>query len=278
MGQLTRPFFIVSSGRSGTKMMERLFSLYEDVEMHHEYMVHHIQPVAARYEMGLAEEPEVRRVLLETHSAAVHYSEKRLWGDASNKLSWIIPVLDRLFPEALFIHLVRDGRKVTSSYFHKLTDECYDDASTEILSRYIESYPREPAPPPEKPYWWPQPPKGSAERRQFLKWSQFERIAWHWALAHQRILEGLTRIEPHRQMFVRLEDLVSDPAEPGRLLRFLGLPPSEDVPQLLTRPHNINRPEDHFLTDEQTDLFWKIAGETMRQFGYDTQSEYAMNY
>ena len=40
----TRPIFIVSSGRSGTAMMEKLFGAFPQVEMHHEYMVHHVQP------------------------------------------------------------------------------------------------------------------------------------------------------------------------------------------------------------------------------------------
>ena len=272
------PFSLFLSGRSGTKMMEKLLSPYSQVDMHHEYMVHHIQPIAVRYQMGLAEEAEVRRVLFEAHAAAIHYSKHMLWGDASNKLSWIINILARTFPEASFVHLIRDGRKVTSSYFHKLGNECYDNASTEALARYVQSYPREVAPPPEKPYWWPQPPVDTAERRQFLKWGQFERIAYHWALCHRRIAEQLEDVPAHSQFFIRLEDLVSDINVAKQFLAFLGLSPTEEVLDTLSRPHNVNRPKDHLLTDEQTEVFWQIAGDTMKLFGYDERPEYVVNY
>lgn len=49
----TRPIFIVSSGRSGTAMMEKLFNAFPQVEMHHEYMVNHVQPAAVKYYLGL---------------------------------------------------------------------------------------------------------------------------------------------------------------------------------------------------------------------------------
>jgi len=48
-------------------------------------------------------------------------------------LSWLIPDLAALFPDAKFVHLVRDGRKVAGSYFRKLGAECYDDRSTHVF-------------------------------------------------------------------------------------------------------------------------------------------------
>ena len=85
------------------------------------------------------------------------YCEKEHWGDSSNKLSWLIPELAELLPQAKFVHLVRDGRKVASSYFHKLADECYDDRSTAILRAHVDDPLGAPPPPPEKKYWWPLP-------------------------------------------------------------------------------------------------------------------------
>src|SRR5215213_9044937 len=112
MSSTTEPFFIVSSGRSGTATMERLFALFPQVDMHHEYMVHHIQPAACAHHMGILSREQTLDVLRLTHASAVHYATARIWGDASNKLSWLIPLLDELFPTARYVHLVRDGRKV----------------------------------------------------------------------------------------------------------------------------------------------------------------------
>ena len=65
------PFFIVSSGRSGTAMLHKALSAAAGVEMHHEYMVHIVQPLAVRRTMGLIDAAEAKRVLAQTHAAAV---------------------------------------------------------------------------------------------------------------------------------------------------------------------------------------------------------------
>ncbi|MBL9097251.1 MAG: sulfotransferase [Alphaproteobacteria bacterium] len=274
----TTPFFVVSSGRSGTAMMERLFSCFPQAEMHHEYMVHHIQPLAVKYHMGLIGLGEVMHTLRATHAAAIYYSDAPLWGDASNKLSWLIPALDLMFPNARYIHLVRDGRKVASSYFHKLANECYDDHATAVLQRYYDARGELPAPPPEKKYWWPLPPRGHMQELEFLTYNQFQRIAFHWAEINRTIVHDLDPIPKERRHTVRLEDLVARADARQGLLNFLGLPWDDRVMGLLNRPHNVNRPEDYPLTREQTAQFNLIAGDVMQTFGYDRRPEYRVAY
>jgi len=70
-----KPFFIVSSGRSGTAMLHKLLSGIENVEMHHEYAVQIVQPLAVRRYLGLADASEARRMLAETYGASIRYSE-----------------------------------------------------------------------------------------------------------------------------------------------------------------------------------------------------------
>ena len=157
MGERTEVFFIVSSGRSGTAMLTKALSAAGDIEMHHEYMVHIVQKLGALRYRGLASAEEATETLRQTHAAAIRYSEAAHWGDSSNKLSWLIPELAALLPDAKFVHLVRDGRKVAGSYFRKLADECYDDRSIAILQAHLDDPAANPAPPPEKKYWWPIP-------------------------------------------------------------------------------------------------------------------------
>jgi hypothetical protein len=71
---MTRPFFIVSSGRSGTAMLHKALSSTPDLEIHHEYMVQITQPLAVKRYLGLIGEDECRRILHDTHGAAIHYS------------------------------------------------------------------------------------------------------------------------------------------------------------------------------------------------------------
>src|SRR5215831_2282000 len=104
---MTRPIFIVSSGRSGTAMLSKALSQSPDVTIEHEYMVHIVQPLGVRRYQGLASAQEAAATLAATYGAAIHYSETKLWGDSSNKLSWLIPDLIAAFPDARFIHLAR---------------------------------------------------------------------------------------------------------------------------------------------------------------------------
>jgi hypothetical protein len=274
----TRPFFIVSSGRSGTAMLHKVLSAAGGIEMHHEYMVHIVQPLAVRRYMGWADPAEVNKVLRATHHAAVRYSNAAHWGDSSNKLSWLIPDLADLMPDAKFVHLVRDGRKVASSYFHKLGDECYDDRSTAILAAHARDPERNPAPPPEKKYWWPLPRQGDRFERAFEGFGQFERISWHWVEINRVILQSLAPLPPDRKLFTRLENLESRASEVKALFEFLELPYRTEHSGMFARPHNVNRPEDQLLDRMQSEKFVRIAGDMMEALGYADEPEYVVKY
>lgn len=269
-------FFVVSSGRSGTAMLHKALSAAGEVEMHHEYMVHHVQPLAVCRYLGFSGPEEAAAILRQTHGAAVHYCDKPRWGDSSNKLSWLIPDLIALFPDAKFVHLVRDGRKVAGSYFHKLGNECYDDRSTAILKAWAEA--GAPPPPPEKKYWWPRPPAGDPGIEAFDRLDQFGRIAWHWAEINRVILAALDAVPHNQKLFVKLEDLRAEEPVLQRLYAFLGLAYRAEYFSLFQRPHNVNRPEDTPLTAGQRAVFETVAGAMMERLGYADRPEYVVNY
>lgn len=273
-----KPIFIVSSGRSGTAMLHKLLSGIEGVEAHHEYAVQITQPLAVRRYLDLASSQEAQRALSESHGAAIRYSQQAFWCDSSNKLSWLIPELAALFPDAKFVHLVRDGRKVAGSYFRKLAAECYDDRSTAIFQAFYDDPASNPAPPPEKKYWWPVPRKNSPDAQTFRLLDQFGRIAWHWAEINRVILKSLSGITESRQHFVRLEELRSNPETVKSLLHFLNLGYRDEHFALFRRPHNVNKPQDALLTQHERDVFDRIAGTMLRRLGYDEPVEYAVNY
>jgi hypothetical protein len=228
--------------------------------------------------MGWADSREAARILGETHCAAIRYSEKAHWGDSSNKLSWLIPELSALLPDAKFVHLVRDGRKVASSYFHKLGKECYDDRSTAVLTAFARDRVRIPAPPPDKKYWWPLARPGDPQAEAFSNFNQFERIAWHWAEINRVILDALGPLPEHRKFFARLEDLESDRASVRRLFKFLELGYGDEHGQMFTRPHNVNRAEDRLLDPDQARQFERIASPMMTLLGYAGKPEYVVKY
>ncbi len=274
----TRPFFIVSSGRSGTAMLQKALSTVADVDMNHEYAVQITQPLAVRRYLGLADREEALRVLAGTHAAAIRYSESAHWGDSSNKVSWLIPELAELLPGAKFVHLVRDGRKVTGSYFRKLSAECYDDRATRILQAHYDNPQANPAPPPEKRYWWPLPRKSDPLAQAFRHFDQFTRIAWHWAEINRVILHSLSHLAPQRTLFVRLEELHSSPRAVEELFRFLNLPYRREHFGIFERPHNVNRPEDRRLDSSERMRFEPVANAMMERLGYANCDEYVVKY
>jgi len=273
---VTSPFFIVSSGRSGTAMLHKALSAVAGVEMHHEYAVQITQPLAVKRYLGTVNEAQTRAVLDETFGAAVRHARGTHWGDSSNKLSWLVPDLAALFPDARFVHLVRDGRKVASSYFHKLGDETYDDRSNAALQDWYDGAGS--APPPEKPYWWPVPRRGDASAEAFRRFDQFERICWHWAEINRVARVALAELPRERTLFVRLEELVQSPDKVQELFDFLGIVFTEDRFAAFARPHNVNKPEDKLLDERQRAQFEAIATPMMEALGYAGTPEYAVAY
>ncbi len=257
-------------------MLHKALSAKPDVEMHHEYAVQITQPLAVKRYLGLLDEGQTRDVLRDTFGAAIHHSSKAHWGDSSNKLSWLIADLAALFPQARFVHLVRDGRKVASSYFHKLGHENYDDRSNAAMQAYADG--AGVMPPPEKPYWWPVPRKDDPAAVAFRGWNQFQRIAWHWAEVNRVAMDALAALPKDRTLFVRLEDLRESPHLVRELHDFLGLPYADSDFAIFVRPHNVNRPEDKLLDAVQREQFSVIAGPMLERLGYAGRAEYAVSY
>ena len=273
----TQPFFIVSSGRSGTHALAKALSLYENVDMHHEYCVDYIQPLAFEYYHRLINEGEAIETIQGTYGSAVALSEKPLWGDSSNKASWIIHPLLKVFPNAKFIWLVRDGRKVVSSYFNKLSEECYDDRSVNWMRLWIENSERYTQPPPEKKYWWPMPPHRLYCYNESP--SQFRLICWHWNAINEFIDYNLSWVPEENTFVVKLEDLTNgDMGTLNDMLNFLGLSWNDEVYDILQVPDNVSTPQDFSLTSEQIIEFWKSCRPTMEIFDYKEDEEYSIDY
>ncbi len=96
------------------------------------------------------------------------------WGDKNNFYIDHVATLDTLFPQAVFVHIVRDGRNVACSY-KKLH-------ATSFTSPYA--------------------PK--------LPW-KIEEIADEWQANNDKIEAGLAELAPERGVSIRFEDLVVDP-------------------------------------------------------------------
>jgi len=271
MAQHTIPVFFIGSGRSGTRAIFKLLSGDPSIEVHHEYVCTHVQPVAAKYFMGRTSREEVIEALRAWHGAAVYYSPSAYWVDCSNKLSWIVDAPLEVFPRARFIHLTREGRKVAGSFFNKLAPEIYDDESVAALTGWLKDS-RLPEPPPEKKYWWNIPQQGQPFHKEFPSFDQFQRICYHWREVGRVIGESFKSVPEAQRLTIKLEDITAERAALTRLLSFVGLEFREPLFEALQTPQNVFFPMDFMLTDEQLGQFRTIAGEMMVQLGYDIDS------
>jgi len=251
-----------------------------NVEVHHEFMCTQVQQLAALYSMSLIDKTEVINGLRGLHYSAVYWSEARIWIDSSNKLTWLIePIID-IFPTAKFVNLVRDGRKVASSFVRKLGDEMYDDGSVAVMFEWLADRTQTPMPPPEKKYWWNVPLGSMPMATEFSKFSQFERAVYHWVEANRVARTVLAKYVPAaQQLTLKLEDLIASQERLAELCSFIGVAYDHSYWAALQRPENVIYPMDALLTNSQNEQFIYLAAETMSYLGYDINSrEYSVDY
>jgi hypothetical protein len=140
------PFFIVASARSGTTFLRLTLNAHPDVavppesrfitelydgrdtvevadylnrlEQHTRFKAWGmpIGPVAD--EIGGDARISYPDAIRATYRAYARSQSKESWGDKTPRYVEHIPFLARLFPDARFIHIIRDGRNVALSYSH----------------------------------------------------------------------------------------------------------------------------------------------------------------
>lgn len=272
----TRPVFILGSGRCGTLALAQSLATVPQVEVHHEYLFENILADAVLHFLGRISEPEMTRKLERLHGAAVHYCQLPIWVDCSNALPWIIKPLNALFPDARFVHVVRNGRRVVSSFFHKFEHIMYPDDAVSILNDWLEG--RCPIqPPPEKKYWRPIPVKGMDYYGAFESMDRFERLCYYWALINNHVRQEFGSIAPNRTARFRFEDLLSERTF-GEFTDFIGVEDASGIFGAMKRPVNVHVPKTFPLTPEQEFSFRRLCGKTMISFGYQDDEDYEVEY
>src|SRR3569832_166947 len=203
----TVPVFILGSGRSGTLQVVKLLENIEGIQANHEYLFEKILKSAVLYRMGVVGDEEIKKLLMETYVPAVYYANTPIWLDSSNALPWIVKPLHELFPNARFIHLLRDGRKVVSSFYHKFSEVVYDDQCVNIVKNWLDNPDVVLLPPPEKKYWRPFPVRGEKYFEEFAHYSRFQRLCYYWQDCNMRIRDSLAIVPDAQKLSIHQEDL-----------------------------------------------------------------------
>ena len=253
--------FIVGSGRSGTLTASEVCGLYTSSA--HEHKCTEVERLGTLRHYGRVSSPEIVAKLREWYADTdVH---------VNNKLSWVYPELREAFPDATFILLVRDGRKVVSSYLHKLDNEAYTALG---IQAQLDLRRGRGEPPIEKGYWYPVP--AQYHRSSVAEINRLEILSWYWGYANLLVLGH----SPNIQVF-KLEVIGSSEAALGRFVRVAtGKDVDSRAIEFVKRPHNAIIPKDFGMSSEEQDIFFGsgCASLAMDMLGYSKEEFYAVKY
>jgi hypothetical protein len=138
------PFFIVGSARSGTTLVRMILNSHPEVAVppesrfvvelwsgrqsveaatvlealagHPRFQLWKLPIDAVEQELGAGSDLSYSDVMSAAFRAYAHLRDKSRWGDKTPRYVEHIPLLASVFPDARFVHIIRDGRNVALSY------------------------------------------------------------------------------------------------------------------------------------------------------------------
>ena len=237
-----RTAFITSTGRTGTGFLTRLFN--EGVPG--AFSLHEPRPAFRRRAhawMGRGPTLYERLRFKTSRNSYCRGRKESLYVENNYQLFAAFPLIRDVFPEARIIHIVRDGRQVTTSYLNRY--------------RYIAGQHITPADVPED---------GATEL--WADWSPVQRLAWYWATVNRHAAaQG-------PDLVLRFEDMF-DEERSGlwRLLDSLDVDYDREAVRALAAERVNPGRRGFFPPYEEWPADWKaqfqqVAGGAMAQFGY----------
>lgn len=257
------PCFVVSTGRSGSKMIARTLDVHPDLSALHEPRPHLNTEAYLRWS-GRHDSGQVHSRLSAARDQTLAETDQNglLYVESSHFLSHLIPELHDRYG-ARFVHLYRDGRDFTRSGLNRwwYTRRRFRQPFFTVLRRltglpvgdtFVDHR--------------LDPPSGLEGR--------FEKIVWLWREKNADILRGLRDVPGHFQMELPLESFSE--ATISKILDFLGVQATPSIIESMvevarqkpneTTDYDVPAPDD--WPDERKERFWEIAGDMMNHLRY----------
>ena len=267
--------FILGSGRCGTYSFYKSMEKLKNVEAHHEFFFEPTLRIATLYQMKKISKNTVKNFLKQNHYFSIKNSQKKIWVNACNALPWISDVLIEMFPDAKFLHLVRNGKKVVSSFYNKFNNEMYRDENVKKLKDHLSNQKKNKLSS-EKKYWRPIPINNKQDLKKFISLGQFYRICKYWNEINFKIENSLKNTE--KKLLFKLEDIVLK-KKIKELSHFFGINKKymQHFYDTFKKPTNVSIPKNIILTKKQNKIFNDVCGAQMMKYKYG-KIEYEVKY
>lgn len=218
-------FFIVSTGRSGSKTIAKFLSQHPEINCLHEPRKSLIR-LSTQYEYGELNFDEVVEELRYLYTKTSNFS-KGIYGESDQKISNLILPLSKVFPKAKFIWLVRDGKKVVKSttirgWYNPQKEIIIDDNGIRNVKGWIE-------------YRLQGDKTKSLDGIEWQKMSSFEKNCWYWSYWNNRIKKDFEIINDQNKLVLKLEDLEN---ESTQIQSFLNVSVIKPLKPLLSNKSN----------------------------------------
>jgi hypothetical protein len=268
--RIERPVFLVGALGSGTTALGQCLAAVPELSYHYEPA---ITKAASRYvyrKLWTFEEARdfyctTYRWLVRLHlDGGLRFAERTL------RNSFIMPFLSEAFPNAQFVHLVRDGRDAARLLRARpnFRADRADSGDREVGGYAHGPYAR----------FWVEPERVHV----FEDTSDLHRCVWTWRCHVEAILDAARNLADAQYLEVRYEDLARDPdAEADRMLDFLEIDAAtsrarfheaaEHATDPLHAPQDV--PPETPLSPKEAALVEDEAGDLFDRLGYAVRVE-----
>ncbi len=259
---LKRPLFIVGAPRSGTTFLGECVAELPEISYHFEPV---LTKAAARYVYEKKWSFTFSTLFFRwvySWLMRIHFDGDLCFSEKTPQVSLVIPFLFHAFPDARFIHIVRDGRDSAISLSKKLW---YQNRMKGSGAKEPGGYPLGP-----KARFW-------VEHDRVLEFettNDLHRCVWLWRRYLEIISASLKNLPEGSVLEIKYEDLVKKPEyEATRILDFIGI--SDRYSKKIFEDYLVNnaiatsvRRWENELSPSQVKELESEAGECLKIYGY----------
>lgn len=220
--QNVRPCFVLSTGRTGTLLLNKLLLLSPNAFAVHQPKPELIRPSKKAYE-EISQSPEIYREIFKSAREELLLEAARrnkVYIETNNRITFFAPIIRDVFPNAVFIHLVRHPGDFVRTGIRR---NWYSGQHDHDIGRIV--------------------PSEGELKNQWDNLTLIERIGWLWNETNQFIEDFKNKLSAEEFFFVKSEELFSDPQVIERIFSFLNLNGFDikAVNKLLKNPSNVQR-------------------------------------